>query len=86
MKKIVFAVTALILTSELYAGGIWDMVKNASSDGTIKTKQYTMEVAGVDTRAYVFYVKEMDSVCVQTYSSHGIPAISCKTMKEIKAN
>ena len=73
-----------VLALSLQAGGIWDMVKNSSSDGTIKTKQYTIEVAGTNTRGYVFNVPEMKSICFVTYSSQGIPAMQCKTYKEIE--
>ena len=73
-----------VLALSLQAGGIWDMVKNLSSDGTIKTKQYTIEVSGTNTRAYVFNVPEMKSICFVTYSSQGIPAMQCKTYKEIE--
>ena len=73
-----------VLALSLQAGGIWDMVKNSSSDGTIKTKQYTIEVSGTNTRAYVFNVPEMKSICFVTYSSQGIPAMQCKTYKEIE--
>ncbi len=82
MKKLIF-VACIGCLSLLNAGNIWDIVKNQGSDGTIKTKQYEMEVAGVNTRAYVFTVKEMDSVCVLTYSTQGIPAINCKTRREM---
>ena len=84
MKLLNSIILAIIITISVHAGGLWDMIKNSSSDGTIKTKQYTLEVAGVDTRAYIFNVPEMKSICIVTYSSHGIPAISCKTYKEMK--
>jgi len=80
MKKIIFAA---IVAISLQAGGIWDMVKNSSSKGTIKTKQYTLSVAGVDTRGYIMNIKDMKSICFLTYSSQGIPAMACKTYKEI---
>jgi len=71
------------LVVSLQAGGVWDMIKNSTSDGTLKTKQYTIQVAGTNTRGYVFNVPEMKSVCFITYSSQGIPAMQCKTYKEI---
>lgn len=80
MKKILLAA---VIALSLQAGGIWDMMKNASSDGTLKTKQYTIEVSGTNTRGYIFNVPEMKSICFLTYSSQGIPAIVCKTYKEI---
>lgn len=80
MKKILLV---LVLAIALQAGGIWDMVKNSSSVGTLKTKQYTISVAGTDTRGYVMNVPEMKSICFLTYSSEGIPAMVCKTYKEI---
>jgi len=80
MKKL-FMVGLIIISAQ--AGGIWDMVKNVSSDGNLKTKQYTLEVSGTNTRLYVTYIKEMNSFCAITYSSKGIPAIACKTKKEI---
>ncbi len=80
MKKILFIT---LLSISAYAGGVWDMVKNASSDGTLKTKQYTVEVSGTDVRAYVMNVPEMKSVCILTYSSKGHPAMTCKTYKEM---
>lgn len=67
----------------LQAGGIWDMVKNAGSKGTIKTKQYSISVAGVNTRGYVMNIKDMKSICFLTYSSQGFPAMVCKTYKEM---
>ncbi len=73
----------LLLAATLQAGGVWDMVKNASSDGTLKTKQYTIEVSGTNVRGYVMNVPEMKSVCFITYSSEGFPAMACKTYKEI---
>lgn len=72
-----------LLTSAVFARGLWDMAKNLSSDGNIKTKQYTLEVSGTNTRGYVFEVPEMRSICFITYSSIGIPAIACKTYREI---
>jgi len=80
MKKILLVA---ILAMSLSAGGLWDMVKNSSSDGTLKTKQYTIEVAGTNTRGYVLNIPEMKSICFLTYSTQGIPAIACKTYKEI---
>jgi len=80
MKKLLLVP---VLALSLEAGGIWDMMKNSASDGTIKTKQYTIQVSGTDTRGYVFNVPEMKSICFITYSSHGIPAMQCKTYKEI---
>ena len=80
MKKIILI--ALIAIG-LQAGGIWDMVKNSSSKGTIQSKQYTIEVAGVDTRGYILNIKDMQSICFLTYSSKGVPAMVCKTYKEI---
>ena len=80
MKKLLL-IAILVISAN--AGGIWDMVKNAGSAGTIKTKQYTIEVAGTNVRGYVFQVPEMKSVCFVTYSSQGFPAMDCKTYKEI---
>ena len=80
MKKLLLVA---IIAISLHAGGIWDMVKNSSSVGTLSTKQYTINVAGVNTRGYVVNVPDMKSICFLTYSSHGIPAIACKTYKEI---
>lgn len=81
MRKIILI--ALIAIG-LQAGGIWDVVKNSNSKGTIETKQYTLEVAGVKTRAYIFNVKDMQSICILTYSSKEVPAMVYKTYKEIK--
>lgn len=84
MKKLL-AITALSLTTlSAQAGGLLDVLKNAGSSGQLKTKQYEIEVAGVNTRAYVFEVTEMNSICIITYSSKGIPAIACKTKSEMK--
>jgi len=66
MKKILLVA---ILAMSLSAGGLWDMVKNSSSDGTLKTKQYTIEVAGTNTRGYVLNIPEMKSICFLTYST-----------------
>jgi hypothetical protein len=82
MKKLL-AVAILGLGVTANAGGIWDMVKNSTSDGTIQTKQYTIEVAGTNTRGYVMNIPDMKSMCFMTYSSKGIPALDCKTYKEI---
>ena len=82
MKKILLT-SILGLVTVANAGGVWDMVKNSSSDGELNTKQYTIEVSGTNTRGYVFNVPEMKSVCFLTYSSQGFPAVDCKTYKEI---
>ena len=82
MKRILFV---LLLAITANAGGLWSFVKNASSDGYIKTKQYTIEVAGTDIRGYVFNVPEMKSICISVWagrdSSH---QLECKTYKEIE--
>lgn len=86
MKKLLsIAIIALSLAmpSISSAGGIWDMVKNSSSAGTLESKQYTIEVSGTDVRAYVIHVPEMNSICLITYSSKGQPAIACKTEREM---
>ena len=80
MKKLLLAALIAITAN---AGGIWDIVKNSNSQGTIQTRQYTISVAGVDTRGYVMNIKDMKSICFLTYSSQGFPAIACKTYKEI---
>jgi len=80
MKKLILVA---IIAASLQAGGIWDMIKNSSSIGTIPTKQYTISVAGVNTRGYIMNIKDMKSICFLTYSSQGIPAMQCKTYKEI---
>jgi len=80
MKKLILVA---IIAVALQAGGLWDMVKNSSSQGTIQTKQYTISVAGVDTRGYVMNIKDIRSICFLTYSSKGFPAMVCKTYKEI---
>jgi len=80
MKKLLLIA---IMAMSLSAGDIWDMIKNSNSQGTLSSKQYTIEVAGTNTRGYVFNVPEMKSICFVTYSSQGIPAMQCKTYKEI---
>ncbi len=80
MKKIILV---MIITISVYAGGVWDILKNTTSDKTLKTKQYTIEVAGVNVRGYVVNVPELKSICFITYSTQGIPAMQCKTYKEI---
>lgn len=80
MKKILFICLFVVSAN---AGGIWDMIKNSSSDGKIQTKQYEIEVAGTNVRGYVMDVSDMKSLCFITYSSKGIPAMQCKTYKEI---
>jgi len=80
MRKLILIT---IVAIALQAGGLWDMVKNSSSVGTIPSKQYTISVAGVNTRGYVINVKDMKSICFLTYSSQGIPAMACKTYKEM---
>ena len=79
IKLILIALIAITAN----AGGLWSVIKNASSDGTIKTKQYTIEVSGVDTRGYIMEIPEMKSICFITYSSSGFPAMVCKTYKEL---
>lgn len=74
---------SLMLPTFASAGGIWDMVKNSSSAGTLNSKQYTIEVSGTDVRAYVIHVPEMNSICFITYSSKGTPAMACKTEREM---
>jgi len=64
------------------AGGLWDMVKNASSDGEIQTKQYTVEVSGTDIRGYVYEVPEMKSFCWSTFTQNAHQT-TCKTYKEM---
>ncbi len=80
MKKLILIA---IIAISANAGGIWDIVKNASSDGSLKTKQYTIEVAGTNTRGYIINVPGMKSVCFLTYSSKGSPVMVCKTYKEM---
>ena len=82
MKKLTLAI--LLATTYANAGGLWSMVKNASSDGNIPTKQYTIEVSGTDIRGYVFNVPEMKSICISIWGAHG-PShqLECKTYKEI---
>ena len=75
-------VVLLAITAQ--AGGLWDMVKNNSSDGTIKTKQYTIEVSGTDIRGYVMEVPEMKSVCISVWGSNSSShQLVCKTYKEM---
>ena len=66
------------------AGGIWSMIKNSNSDGTLQAKQYTIEVSGADIRGYILNVPEMKSVCFSVWgsgsSSH---QLVCKTYKEM---
>jgi len=83
MKQIITIAILAMLTVTANAGGVWDMVKNASSDGTLQTKQYTIEVSGTNTRGYVINVPDMKSMCFITYSSQGIPAMQCKTYMEM---
>jgi len=73
-----------LLTVAANAGDVWDMVKNASSDGTLQTKQYTIEVSGTNTRGYLINVPAMKSMIFLTYSSKGIPNMICKTYKEME--
>lgn len=79
MKKLILLI-GLALTAN--AGGIWDMIKNTQSDGTIKTKQYTIDAYDVDIRGYVYDVPEMKSICWQVFS-RGTHRLECKTYKEI---
>ncbi len=80
MRKIILIV-ALVITAN--AGGVWDMIKNTSSDKVLETKQYSIDVAGVNVRGYSVNVPDLKSVCFITYSSQGIPAMQCKTYKEM---
>ena len=84
MKRLITILILTLTVLSVQAGGLWDMVKNTGSAGTLKSKQYTIEVAGTNTRAYVFEVPEMNSICFITYSSKGVPAMVCKTRSEMK--
>jgi len=87
MNKILVFLILAFLTSSAYAGGIWSMIKNTGSDGTIATKQYTIEVAGTDIRGYVFNVKEMKSICISVWGSKSAShQLECKTYKELGVN
>lgn len=85
MKKFIitmFITTLLAMSAS--AGGLWSMVKNTNSEGTIETKQYTIEVSGTDIRAYVFNVPAMKSICISAWGSTGAShQLQCKTYKEI---
>ena len=81
MKKLLLMA---ILAIAAQAGGLWSMVKNSSSDGTIKTKQYTIEVSGTDIRGYVLNVPEMKSVCISVWGGNSYShQLVCKTYKEM---
>jgi len=64
------------------AGGIWDMIKNSSSNGKIETKQYTIEVAGTNIRGYVYDVPEMKSICWNVFTDR-TQQLDCKTYNEM---
>jgi hypothetical protein len=83
MKKTMLCVLILLFSvSSAFAGGIWDMVKN--SDLTVlKSRGYQLEVKGVNTRVYVFEVKEMKSVCTISYGDSSSSQMVCKTYKEM---
>jgi molybdenum cofactor biosynthesis enzyme len=72
--------TALIAVSA-NAGGLWDMAKNIGKE-KINSKTYVINVSGVDVRANVFTVPEMNSVCTIVWSDKS-PTMVCKTMHEV---
>ncbi len=84
MKKLLLILAVTIAAN---AGGIWDTLKNSSSDGIIKIKQYTIEVSGTTIQGHIFDVPTMKSICISTslgkQSSH---QLECKTYKEIEGN
>jgi len=76
-------IATAILASSVYAGGIWSMIKNSGLEN-IKSNAYTIEVEGVDIRAYVFEVKELNSICISVWGGHSAShQLECKTYAEI---
>ncbi len=83
MKKLLLILTVAIAAN---AGGLWSMLKNSSADGTIKTKQYTIEISGADIRGYVFNAPDMKSICISVWGGTTSHQLECKTYKEIEGN
>ena len=84
MKRIVIGLVALamlVVPMTASAGSIWGLVKNSGLKD-LPANGYTIEVKGVNIRAYVFEVKEMKSVCISVWGD-GSQTLQCKTYKEI---
>lgn len=84
MKKciIVLVVLSVIIAPlTASAGSIWGLVKNSGMK-PIPSNGYTISVKGVDIRAYVFEVKEMNSVCVSVWGNN-TNQLECKTYAQI---
>ena len=83
MKKVIMIVLLLTLvSSNAFAGSVWGLIKNSGLEER-KSKGFTVEVKGVDIRAYVFDVPEMKSVCISTWGD-GTQQLECKTYKEME--
>lgn len=84
MKKLIITTitgVSLLITSNLYAGSLWSLAKNAGLEKR-KSKAFVIDVKGVDIRAYVFDVPEMKSICINTWGDNN-QQLECKTYKEI---
>lgn len=82
-KKLICTLTGLsiLFASNVYAGGLWSMAKNAGLE-KLGSKAYVIDVVGVDIRAYVFKVPEMKSVCISVWGENS-QQLECKTYKEL---
>lgn len=85
MKKIIMMFLMLfMMASTVQAGGIWSLIKNTGLE-TRQPKTFTIEVEGVNIRAYVFDVPEMKSICINVWGED-LQTLECKTYKEIGIN
>lgn len=82
MKKILLLLAiAVLFSTPALAGSIWGMIKNTGGEDR-EAKQITIEVRGVNIRAYIFDVPEMKSMCISAWGD-GEHQLECKTYKEI---
>ena len=82
MKKLIMLlVFGTMISASVYAGGLWSIIKNTGIE-TRHPKTFTIEVEGVNIRAYVFDVPEMKSVCINIWGED-LQTLECKTYKEM---
>jgi hypothetical protein len=83
MKKLLVLLALIGALTFANASGLWSMIKNSGLEN-IKSNSYTVEVEGVDIRAYVFDVRAAKSICISVWGGNGYShQLECKTYKEI---
>lgn len=85
MKKVMIVVLTCMMfmvPCSAFSGSLWGMVKNSGLE-KIGSKPYVIEVEGVNIRAYVFEVKEINSICISVWGDNS-HTLQCKTYKEIE--